>query len=87
MISFLIWLINSAVSFYILLIVLNSVLSFFVDPYHPIRQLLERLVAPLLNPIRRVVPLVGMFDISPMILIFLLVIVQSAIVNFLYTLR
>ncbi len=87
MIYILIRLINSAVSLYILLIILHSVLSFVLDYYHPIRQFLEKLVGPLLNPIRRVVPLIGMFDISPMILIFLLIIVQSALVNFLNTLR
>jgi YggT family protein len=32
----------------------------------------DRLVEPMLKPIRRVVPLVGMFDISPIILLLLI---------------
>ncbi len=71
----------------VLLVILNSVLSFFLDYYHPVRQGIERIVGPLLNPIRRVVPLIGMFDISPFILILIIYAVQSAIVNLLFTLR
>ena len=70
----------------ILLIILNIVLSYFMDPYHPLRQFVERIVAPMLNPIRKVVPLIGMFDISPIILVLLISVLQSALVNLLYTL-
>ena len=79
-------LVNLVASVLILLVVLNSVLSFFLDLYHPVRQVIERIVGPMLNPIRHVVPLVGMFDISPMILIFIIWILQSIIVNVLYAL-
>jgi YggT family protein len=55
----------------IYIIIAHVVLSYFMQPYHPIRVAIDRLVLPLLNPIRRVVPLIGMIDISPMILIIL----------------
>ena len=71
----------------ILLVILQIILSYFMDPYHPLRQFIERIVGPLINPIRRVVPLVGMFDFSPLILIILISVLQSALVNLLYTLR
>jgi YggT family protein len=71
----------------ILLIILNIVLSYFMDPYHPLRQFVDRIVSPMLNPIRKVVPLIGMFDISPIILVLLISVLQSALVNLLYTLR
>ena len=71
----------------ILLVILQIALSYFMDPYHPLRQFVERIVGPMLNPIRRVVPLIGMFDISPMILILLIYALQSALVNLLFTLR
>ena len=71
----------------ILLIILQVVLSYFMDPYHPIRQFVERIVGPMLNPIRRAVPLIGMFDISPIILILLISVLQSALINLLSTLR
>jgi YggT family protein len=86
-IDILIRVINFSASALILLIFLHIALSYFMDPYHPVRQTLERLVGPLLNPIRRAVPLIGMFDISPIILFLLISVLQSALVNLLYTLR
>jgi YggT family protein len=71
----------------ILLVILQIILSYFMDPYHPLRQFIERIVGPLINPIRRVIPLVGMFDFSPLILIILISVLQSALINLLYTLR
>jgi YggT family protein len=53
------------------LVVAHVILSYFMSPYHPIRATIDRLVNPMLDPIRRVVPLIGMFDISPIILIIL----------------
>ena len=86
-IDLLVRLINFSASLLVLLVILNSVLSFFLDIYHPVRQGIERIVGPLLNPIRRVVPLIGMFDISPLILILIIYAVQGASVNLISTLR
>jgi YggT family protein len=86
-IIYLIRLINFLGSLLVLLVILNVALSYFMDPYHPVRRTLEQIVGPLLNPIRRAVPLIGMFDISPIILILLISVVQSALVNLLSTLR
>jgi len=86
-IIYLIRLINFLGSLLVLLVILNVALSYFMDPYHPVRRTLEQIVGPMLNPIRRVVPLIGMFDISPIILILLISVVQSALVNLLSTLR
>jgi YggT family protein len=86
-IDILIRIINFSASAFILLIFIHIALSFFMDPYHPVRQTLERIVGPILNPIRRAVPLIGMFDISPIILVLLISILQSALVNLLFTLR
>jgi uncharacterized protein YggT (Ycf19 family) len=41
----------------------------------------------MLQPIRRVIPSVGMFDFSPLVLIILIQILASALTYFLYTLR
>jgi YggT family protein len=43
-----------------------------MSPYHTFRMWVDRLVEPMLRPIRRIVPLVGMFDISPIILLLLI---------------
>lgn len=86
-IDILIRLISFCANLLILLVILNIALSYFMDPYHPMRQFVERIVSPLLTPIRRVVPLIGMFDISPIILVLLVSVLQSALVNLLFTLR
>ena len=54
---------------FVLLILTYVVISYFLSPYHSFRMWVDRLVEPMLQPIRRVVPLVGMFDISPIILL------------------
>jgi YggT family protein len=54
---------------FIWIVIASSLLSFFLPPYHPVREALDRIVNPFLNPIRRVVPMAGMFDFSPLILI------------------
>jgi YggT family protein len=44
----------------------------------------NRLVEPMLNPIRRVVPQVGMFDISPIVLMFLVWIISAILKRILF---
>ena len=85
-IYYLIRIINFCANLLILIVLVDIVLSYFMDPYQPLRQTLDRIVNPMLNPIRRVVPLIGMFDISPMILLLLIFVLQSALVNLLSTL-
>lgn len=86
-ISLLIRLIDILAQFIVLLVIVNIILSYFMDPYHPVRRTIDNLMEPLLAPIRRVVPLVGMFDFSPLILIIGVQILSSVLISFLYTLR
>jgi YggT family protein len=44
---------------------------------------MDRIVSPLLAPIRRIVPLVGMLDLSPLIFIILVEILSSILVRLL----
>lgn len=67
----------------ILLVILSVIFSYFMDPYHPIRRGVDRLVEPLLTPIRRIVPLVGMLDFSPLVLIILIQVVASLLISLL----
>ena len=69
----------------VLLVVVSVILSYFMDPYHPIRRSIDSVVEPMLAPIRRVVPLIGMLDLSPLILIILLQLLSNIIVRFLLT--
>jgi len=65
------------------IVLAHVILSYFMDPYHPVRAFVDRLVEPLLAPIRRVVPLIGMMDFSPVILIILVQFISSILVNIL----
>lgn len=66
-----------------LLVIISVILSYFMDRYHPVRRWVDSIVDPMLNPIRRVVPLIGMLDISPIILIVLIRIISNLIINLL----
>ena len=67
----------------VLLVIISVILSYVMDPYHPVRRWVDAIVEPMLTPIRRVVPLVGMLDFSPIILIILIRIVFNLILNLL----
>ena len=62
-----------------LVVLVKVILSYFMDPYHPFRQSVDRLVDPLLKPIRQIIPTVGRFDLSPIILIILVEIIAMVI--------
>jgi YggT family protein len=78
--------INTLANLIVLLVIVDSILSYFLSPYHPVRNALDRVLHPFLAPIRKVVPLVGMFDLSPMILIILVEILSYVLISFLYAL-
>ena len=63
------------------IVFIDIILHYFMSPYHPVRQTLDRLVEPFLAPIRRVVPLVGMIDFSPLVLILLIRLVSMGIIG------
>ncbi len=65
-----------------ILVLLKIVLSYFMDPFHPFRQSIDRMIEPLLKPIRQIIPTVGRFDFSPVILILLIEIVAIVIKSF-----
>ena len=86
MIDILILFINSLSQLLVLLVIVSVILSYFMDPYHPIRRAIDSVVEPLLAPIRRVVPLLGALDFSPLILIILIQVVSNLLIRFLITL-
>lgn len=53
------------------IVIVYAVLS-WVQTHSPMADLIERLVAPPLTPIRRLMPLVGGIDLSPLVLLVLL---------------
>lgn len=68
-VDFLVLLIRVVTQTFIWVVIANSLLSFFLSPYHPVREALERIVAPFLNPIRNLMPNTGAIDFSPLVLI------------------
>ncbi len=87
MINFLITLVQTLGTVLFIVVIVNVVLSYFLSPYHPVRSALDRIVEPLLSPIRRVVPPLGMIDFSPLILIILIQVVEMVLIMILNSLR
>ena len=81
--SFIITLINAAVSLFTLLIIVNSIVSFFLSPFHPIRSALFKILEPMLAPIRKVIPSANGLDFSPLILIILLQVISAILIGIL----
>lgn len=72
-------LIHRIIQLVILVVIIQTVLTYFLSPYHPIRQVIDRIVEPMLIPIRRVLPPLGMLDFSPLVLIILLEVIDSVL--------
>ena len=78
----LIMLIRVISQLFIWIVIASALLSFFVPPYHPVREALDRIVNPFLEPIRRVVPLAGSMDFSPLVLILAVDILSRILIAF-----
>ena len=87
MIEILVLFIRAISQLLVILVVVSVILSYFLDPYHPIRRSIDSVVEPLLAPIRRVLPLIGFLDLSPLILIILIQLLSNIIISALLTLR
>lgn len=59
-----------------ILIIADVILSYILDPFHPVRRFLDGIVQPLLAPIQRILPPVGGLDFSPLVLLILIDIVS-----------
>ncbi len=81
--DWLIILINMFSQIVTLLVIAQAIMSFFVSPYHPVRQTLDNLLEPFYAPIRRILPPVGMVDFSPLVLIILVQIVSRLLIGLL----
>ena len=74
------YVIYGLVSIYIMLVFVRIILSYTTLDYrNRVMRFLMNVTEPLLGPLRRIVPTVGMFDISPLIAFIILWILQVAI--------
>ena len=56
------------------------------SPFAPIVRIIYEITEPILGPIRRLLPSMGMFDLSPMIALVLIWVIQQFLVPRLYAL-
>lgn len=77
---YLVLLINFTSQAITLLMLAYAILSWVAKPWNQIRVFVDRISEPMLAPIRRVVPLVGMVDISPLVLILLVQLIARMLV-------
>ena len=63
--AFLIIVVDLAVRILSLVVIVHVFLGYFMSPFHPIRETLNRIIEPMLAPIRRIVPPLGMLDLKP----------------------
>lgn len=76
----LIGLVQLGIQVLIFAIFARSIITWFpIDRTGPIVGALNAITEPVLDPLRRIVPRIGMVDISPMIAIFLLIFINSAL--------
>lgn len=75
--------VNVVLEIYVWLIVARAVISWVSpDPYNPIVRFLYSATEPLLRPARKYIPpLGGTLDISPIVVLILLLFLQRAVVN------
>jgi len=67
-------------TFFYLAIMARIILSWFrIDPYHPVSKLLFQVTEPILALFRSIIPPIGMLDISPIVAIIVLGIVQQVL--------
>jgi YggT family protein len=85
------WLVHTIINLIVFILIVNAVLSWLIafDVLNRQNRLVDtiwdftnRLTEPLLKPIRKVVPLIGGVDLSPMVLILGLLFLDRLIPNY-----
>lgn len=87
MFSILVFVINLIARLLTLLLIIHVVLTYFMSPFHPIRNRIDRIIVPLLNPIRKILPSMGMYDFSPLVFILLIEIIRLILITMFSSLK
>jgi len=70
-----------------LAIIIRVLLSWFrLNPYHPLVSFFHQITEPILAPLRRVIPPIGVLDITPLVALVLLEVVHRLLINVLISL-
>ncbi len=79
------YIIRTVLDIYMWVIVARAVLSWVnPDPYNPIVNFLYRATEPVLSPIRRKMPYLGGLDLSPLIVLLIILFLQKFLVSSLF---
>lgn len=63
---------------YVWIIIARAIISWVNPyPYHPLVRFLYKVTEPVLAPVRRIIPPIGGIDISPIIIIFIIFVIQN----------
>lgn len=61
-------------------IIIRALMSWFnPSPENPVARIVYELTEPVLGPLRRIVPRIGMIDITPIVAILLMQVIQSVL--------
>lgn len=87
MIGLLIQIINIAFSVLIWLVIIRCLLSFIPhNPYQPLIRFVYDVTEPIMAPFRRLIPPIGMIDISPIVVVFVLELVRRVMIELIWML-
>lgn len=80
--------ISIILNLYMWVIIIRALISWVnPDPYNPIVQMLYKITEPVLQPIRKLVPVYNIgIDLSPLIVILVIIFLRSFLVSSLYQL-
>ena len=72
-------LLANVIQLYIIVLLIRILITWIpnLDPYNPLVQILNQVTEPILEPARRLIPPIGMIDISPIVVFFVLQILVS----------
>lgn len=71
--------IDWVIRLYLFVVLVYVVLGYFMSPWHPARKTLGRIIEPLLAPIRKILPAAGPVDLSPVVLMLGLLVLNQVI--------
>ncbi len=86
--TYLIQFVNILVNILLIAIVARALMSWFPmpsseSPFFIIRQMINQITDPIIEPIRRIMPSMGMLDLSPMVAMILLIVIRSILTRIL----
>lgn len=85
LIQFLIYFVDALFTILFWAIFGRAILSWFRlgpgNPFYPLVVVLHQITEPILGPLRRVIPTIGMIDISPIVALLLLQFLQAVLVR------